>query len=481
MKQLRYSLVILLCCCSISCTKSFLEVEDNSIIIREQYVKDVKTLQEYLNGIYINLGKDIFEGSYGTRIANELVADNLKPSAQNTFFHLAHYFWNQSNGTNQYGLPNGSDDLWKNGYKTIRACSYLIERAGEFRSENAAKVDQMLGQAYSIRALIHFLLVNTFAQTYASTTGGVHTGVPLITSWDWNDGARRNTVNEVYVGIIDDLQKAIPLLVPNTNNKIVMNQLAAKGLLARVYLFKEDWQQAKTLATEVATAVPLLAAAAYPAKLFTTDETEALFQLAPSSENKIRGGYSTSFEGAYFRDDGTYFIATKQVADLLKQNAGDSRKVWITTSADGIDSIMKFPIAVVPGFGTESWDINRSYYLTVIRSSEMFLTIAEASAKLNDETTARTYLDAIRQRAEPSAAPTTATGTALLDAIYLERRKELAFEGLRMWDLQRWKKGVTRTDATVGAPLTLPYPSDRAIAPIPLNDVNNGMAQNPSY
>lgn len=63
-----------------------------------------------------------------------------------------------------------------------------------------------------------------------------------------------------------------------------------------------------------------------------------------------------------------------------------------------------------------------------------------------------------------------------------EWRKEFCFEGFRMWDLQRWKLGVNRTDVFSGSPAVLPYPSDKAIAPIPRQDVNlGGIPQNPSY
>jgi hypothetical protein len=70
----------------------------------------------------------------------------------------------------------------------------------------------------------------------------------------------------------------------------------------------------------------------------------------------------------------------------------------------------------------------------------------------------------------------------LLDLIYKERRKELAFESLRMYDLQRWKKGVNRIDVMAGSPANLPYPSNKAIAPIPLSDVKlAGLTQNQDY
>ena len=63
-----------------------------------------------------------------------------------------------------------------------------------------------------------------------------------------------------------------------------------------------------------------------------------------------------------------------------------------------------------------------------------------------------------------------------------ERRKELAFESLRMADLQRWKAGVHRMDVLPGYPANLPFPNDKAIAPIPLADITyTGIPQNSGY
>lgn len=479
MKLLNYFIAIfILFTSTVSCRKSFLDVENNTFILREQYVKDIKTLQQYLNGVYILLARDFYNGTNGHQIYTDLIADNIKPNTTNTTSLIAQYSWNQNTSTANSNRANMSG-LWKNGYIIIQSCNFAIEKANELMKENAAKSNELMGEAYSLRALVHFVLVNTFAQSYNFTANAGHPGIPYITSWDWNDAFRRNTVKEVFDNMINDLNTAIPLLAPNNNNKIAMNRLAAKALLARIYLFKEDWQQAKTVALEVASVVPLLESAAYPSKLFTPEETEALFQLSPSTTTYINGSYTTGFQGLFFR--GTpVFLATKDIVNLIQQHPNDSRNGWFSSSSIGKDSIRKYPINVLPGFGSGT-NPNRSYFQTLLRSSEMYLTVAEASAKLNDETTAKVYLNAIRQRADPTTANSSATGAALLDSIYLERRKELAFEGFRMWDLMRWKQGVNRMDAATGAPLALSYPSDKAIAPIPIQDVNYGIAQNPSY
>lgn len=477
MKHLRYSLLTLfLGLCLASCKKSFLEVEDNTTLIRQQYITDLNTAQQFLNGIYVQLGKDFYIADY--QIYPDLVADNIKPDSWNTFILFAHYNWDQTPGSPVNGISRNLEDLWRIGYQIIRSCNFIIEKAGELNAENPAKSKQMQAEAYSIRALVHFVLVNTFAQSYNFSSNANHPGIPYIISSDWTDPYKRNTVAEVYTGMVSDLTTAILLFPSGSSNTLAMNQNAAKALLARIYLFKEEWAEAKSLATEVAAAVPLLPANSYPSKLFTLQETEALFQLAPASTTAIPGSYNTYYQGFYFIDA---FFATKDIVELLTNNPNDSRKNWIKPGDLGTDSIKKYPTNILPGFGNDEYSKALSYYPTLLRSSEMFLTVAEAAAKIGDENTARIYLDAIRKRADPTAESTITSGVDLLNLIYTERRKELAFEGYRMFDLLRWKQGVTRSDAALGAPLILNYPNNKAVAPIPEIDVKNAIPQNAGY
>lgn len=454
-----------------ACTKSFLDVEDNSVILAEQYVSDLTTTQHYLNGVYMVLRKQFYHGNY--QIYPDLIADNIKPAAGKSTL-LTQYNWQQ------LPLTENMNSIWLWGYQLAGSCSFVIEKAAEFKDENPAKARQIQAEAYSIRALLHFVLVNVFAQSYNYTNAGSHPGIPYKKTFDWTQSVTRSSVSEVYAAMITDLNQAIGLFSTTNNTTLVMNKMAAKALLARLYLYMEDWQQAKNIATEVTQAVPLMTGNSYPSKLFTLEETEALFQLAPHS-NAILGGSSadnTLFQGRFLNNGrSTLFLATIDIAGLLKQNEQDVRKSWVKSGGIGKDTIVKYPVNVINGFPTKS----DSYYPTILRSSEMYLTVAEASAKLGDENTAKIYLDAIRQRAIATAANSTASGTALLDSICLERRRELAFEGLRMFDLQRWKKDVKRSDPITPNVSLLTYPNDKAIAPIPLIDAQNGIPQNPGY
>ena len=117
--------------------------------------------------------------------------------------------------------------------------------------------------------------------------------------------------------------------------------------------------------------------------------------------------------------------------------------------------------------------------------SELYLIRAEAAAEkaTPDFTLANADLNLIRKRADPSATNLNITvKNDLIDAILLERRKELAFEGNLLFDLLRRKKDVTRVDATATVK-NLSTDDNRLIMPLPANTVNanKNMVQNTGY
>jgi hypothetical protein len=375
------------------------------------------------------------------------------------------------------------DGYWGTGYKSIKNCNFVIGDVDKYKPENAALADNIKGQALAIRTYIYFKLVNTFAQPYSFTAGGSHAGVPYITKEDISQSFTRNSVAEVYDNMIADLNTAINLLPATTTDTRFFSRLSAKALLARIYLFKEDYANAKSLATEIATQVPLMTIAnGYPNDMYkfkVPSQTESLMQCTPSASP------ATNFLGRYFRTSSLRFYATSDIAVILTENANDVRRNWVKDTIVGgnaVRAVKKFPVSVAPEVNPVITIPEIAYYPPLLRSSEMFLTVAEAAAKTNDETTARTYLNAIRKRANPSIADVTATGPALIDSIYKERRKEMAFESLRLYDLQRWKLGVHRTDAVFPAAKDLNYPNNKLIAPVPISEISlGGLIQNPGY
>jgi hypothetical protein len=429
-------------------------------------------MEEYQKGIYMKLSESFGEAFLATY--PDLIADNLKPSSSTTPLTL-HYNWSQVVESG-IGSVTSMNSTWKGLFGIIRSCNFVIEEVDKYADENPEKAKNIKGQAFAVRALLYLTLTNVFSQTYAFTTNASHPGIPYITTSDISEPYNRQTVTEVYHNLITDLENAISSMPATVNDCRFMNGVAAKALLSRVYLYKGDYLNAKRMGMEVISQAPLMSiGAGYPTDMFknkSAAQTEVLFQLTPSYND-----YSVSQPiGVVFEID--YYRITNDLANVLREDLNDIRSSWIA-DVSGQWLIKKIPFGVAGGIGISP---SADYYVPVLRSSEVFLTVAEACAKVNDEVNAKLYLNAVRKRADPTISDITATGQALLDLIYNERRKELCFEGFRMWDLQRLKQGVHREDVLSGYQTILPYPSDRSIAPIPLQDVKiMGLQQNYGY
>jgi len=110
---------------------------------------------------------------------------------------------------------------------------------------------------------------------------------------------------------------------------------------------------------------------------------------------------------------------------------------------------------------------------------------AECEARTGSQSRARILLNNITARA--NASPVTSTGNQLIEDIITERRKELSFEGHRLFDLKRLQRGFTRgSDCTLSnGNCSITYPTHLYAWPIPVNEINANQVireqQNPGY
>jgi hypothetical protein len=172
----------------------------------------------------------------------------------------------------------------------------------------------------------------------------------------------------------------------------------------------------------------------------------------------------------YFFDQGGYgdALATESLYNLYSSE--DVRKDWFIvgspTRGANAKVVNKYPNA-------NSVDKDE---FKVLRISEIYLIAAEAAYQTNNEPLARTYLNAVATRRVAGFTGYTSTGTALLDDIMLERRKELAFEGHRYWDLARYNKDVVRVNLAGNypgnVPLVLATTNFRRLLPIPQTELD---------
>ena len=483
MKKLYYILYVSLIALSItSCKKEFLEINPEQQAAVDVVVIDLPTTRAAVMGTY-SLLQNVHYYGRSTVILPDLMADNMYISRRNSSRYTSY---------DQY-ITNTNDSYaagtWNIMYRTIVNANIIISKGEQLSvpQTEQAEVSHLVGEAYVLRALAHFDLLRLYAAPYNATLNAGHIGVPVLsksgTSKEDIINPKRNTVKEGYDLIVSDLKRAIALMPANpvgftASNRGHVSQFAAKALLARVYLYMEDWLNAEAMATDVITSnkYTLLTNANYVSgstNFRTQNNSEAIFEIVYNATNNLSSDRLAAFlfQSSSYGDG----LATDDLYNLYTTT--DVRKGFMTR---GSRSSAENPANLITKYNNVT---TFEEGVKVIRLSEVYLIRAEARAKqTGKDALAAADLDIVAKRADASAATTTATGAALQNLILLENRKEFAFEGHRLFDLTRNKLAFTKY-RTGGATIPIASNSLKTVLPIPLAEMNanTNMEQNEGY
>jgi hypothetical protein len=468
MKKILFFLSTILIIATTSCKKKFLDLFPYDQVALDKAITDEAGMQAAVNGLYSQLRNSSLYGR-SLPLYGDIIADNVFISTQNSNRYLAEF---------NYTYTNTNGDMlgtWGEGYKAILRANNIINAT----VATNANVNQLKGEALTVRALMYFNLINWYAKPYVVDPNA--DGVPLVLSYDPFLKPARAKVSEVYAQIDKDLSDAFGLLTVSKNSSYV-TKYVARALQARVALFKGDWNAAKTAALDVvnnggytlATAANLFNYWKNPAPV--SNKLETIFEITNDAVNN--NGTNAL---AYFYDQAGYGDAISS-DDLYNQySSTDARRSLFITGTRASQTVR-----IVNKYQNTSNAADKDD-VKVIRYAEVLLTLAEAYYRTSDEVNALVYLNMLAKQRDPSFAGYASTGTQLLSDIILERRKELAFEGMRYLDLQRLQLDVVRVNINnnyVGiTPLTLPVSNFRRIFPIPQNerDANPEISQNTGY
>ncbi|CAH2756427.1 SusD-like protein [Bacteroides uniformis] len=131
-------------------------------------------------------------------------------------------------------------EFWNYSYNGITACNTLLDRADNIQASEDV-VNNYKGQALFLRAFYYHNLVMQFGDV-PLVIKEVHTAETTAT---------RAPESDVYAQIIADLIEAEKLLPIEATEFGRPTQSAAQALLARVYLWNEQWDNAATYAKKV--------------------------------------------------------------------------------------------------------------------------------------------------------------------------------------------------------------------------------------
>lgn len=345
------------------------------------------------------------------------------------------------------------ESIWSSAYSVVYKANAVLEGL-EGSNIDVTQKDRFKGEALFLRALSYFYLVNLWGD------------VPLLTSTNHeaNNKALRAPSEQVYDQILTDLLAARGFLPENPEEgKTRASQAAATALLARVYLYRGDWQNAER---EAATVIDskLYSLESDLNRVFNVSSSEAILQL---------------WNPIYPREAVTFLIhpalnrplfGSLRFSYLSTFDSGDLRYAnWVnvyTTSSTTFYGANKYKSLATPP----------EDYSTVLRLAELYLIHAEALAQQGALSAAAESLNMLRSRAGLSPIVAT-TQQEMLETIYLERKHELfAEQGHRWLDLKR----TGMADSVLSQVKSTWDPEDQ-LYPIPSAQItsNPDIVQNP--
>lgn len=421
-------------------------------------------------------------------IIPDIISDNLiqSPSGRqsNSLINTFDFAANVGAVTSLYGA----------GYAVVARANTVLKNidklpVGAFRNNIEA-------EARAIRALAHFDIVTRYSKIPTqSADANASLGIAYVESYDpFAMHSRDLSVSQVYEKIIGDLTFADQNLSASagTSDAVVgrFTKAAVQGLLSRVYLYKGDYENSILWGQKSMTTSPSLGSAANFKNIWADASNDGvLFKVLNSSvENiKIGSAYNQTVSGQIRSE----FLVDYSL--FQKYLPTDVRKeTYFLTSAYGsganvrtYNNIIKYRQAT--GKPIEAVDVK------VIRTAEVALNVAEAMYKKGNQGGALALLNTLRSQRYTGFVNGTESGTALWDAIMLERRLELAFEMDRFLTLKRLGLPIERShfgpysdgsgNPVTATAKTLAVSSHKWQWPIPQSAirVNPSIVQNPGY
>jgi len=467
MKKINIKIIatlILILSLSFSCSDDFVNVE-SSAENSEDYFNSEEDYQNALVGAY-----DLLQSTYLNALLGEIASDNTLSGGENATDVIG---FQEIDNMTHTPLNAQLRNIWGWMFSGINRANFILEF--QDKTDFTGK-EAVLAQARFLRAYYYFELVKWFGD------------VPLIVDKRFQFGSQFDVDRAPKAAVFAQME--LDLMFAADNLPYVQAEVgrvtkgAAQALLGKAYLYQDKFEEAAMVFDDLIANGPYDLVADYNTifenagenniesvfEVQYTDLEGAGFGCLQCSEGNVAVGFSgvRNYTGPDFTSGFSFNVPVQEVVDAFED--GDLRKdvaildiqAWATdtgaTFGAGYEDTGYFNRKYIPR--TRSADAQGDRNLTnpnnyrAIRFADVLLMAAEAhnrSASPNDAS-AQAYLNRVRQRAFGNAANNiSASGAALTEAIYKERRVELVGEGHRFFDLVRTGKAKEEIENNVDA------------------------------
>lgn len=469
------------------CSKSFLEVPPQGQSAGTAFWTTAADAQQAVNAIYANL-RSWNMVAFAPIALESMGSDEAeKGSAPNdASFHNQYDNFTVTSTEGQLG------GFWEGQYQEINLCNQVLDNVPAMATVDAATKARYAAEAKFIRAYCYFRLVRAFG------------GVPLLLRLP-KDASEYNLpradANAVWDAVETDLRDAaavLPATVPAAEAGRATKG-AALSLHAKVAMYRKKWSDVLNYTNQVISSGVYSLFPNYEQlfRLPNENSVESVFEIqaallvgnldaSNSQYSQVQGVRGSTGGGWGFNVPTAELAAAYETGDPRRDATiifrGETTPQGDAIPATGDNpmynqkSYVPFSLSL-PGYEGAQQNIR------VMRYAEVLLMNAEAANELNNPTLARQSLNAVRARARGGNAAilpdvTTTDQAALRNAIWQERRVELAMEFDRYFDVIRQGRA-----ATVFGPKGW-RAGKNEVWPIPQNEIDKSagvLTQNPGY
>ena len=470
-----------------SCSDEFVDVDPVYSLDSENYFNSESDYNNALIGAY-----DMLHSSYINVLMGEIASDNTLSGGEAATDTPG---IQQVDEMTHTAVNANLKNLWDWMFAGVQRCNYILE----FKDKtDFANKNQVIAETRFLRAYYHFELVKWFG------------GIPLKGDkrFSLNDEKTipRSSVEDVYASIESDLNFAVQYLNPSAAQTGRATKGAAQALLGKAYLYQNKFTAAATVLDQLIATNTYSLVSNYNTifehagengtesvfEIQYTDAQGADFGCLQCSEGNVAVGFNgiRNYAGPFFDGGYSFNVPTQEAYNSFE--VGDNRKnvaildieAWATANNATFGTGYKHTGFYNRKYLARKGDTNiGDQNLTnpnnyrSIRYADVLLMAAEAHNRSGNDTKAKDYLNRVRRRAfGDNNHDITATGTALTDFIWNERRVELMGEGHRFFDLVRTGKAAEK--------ITGFTPNKNELFPIPFEEIqfsNGNWSQNPNY
>ncbi len=431
MKLFKYSYLLILLSLVVSCSDDDITLSSPGDTVVDIYFNNEDEFHKALLGTYNSFkSTGLYSGSGSSGdliIVPDLLADNLILSQDGRGSNREGHNWLYNSGT----TPT---DIYSGAYEMVSRANLILKNIDNLADEEFPTKEAVRAEAMALRGIAHFEVARHYVKIPTqSADANNFIGIAYIDFYDpYAQPSRLATVQESYARIMADLETALNSgELPASVVEGRLSEPALRAIIGRVALYMGDYQKVISMLTPVVNSIAPAPAADLQGFWRCQNSTGSLFEIPMLFAGGPVAGGDPHIGSNYSQGNNNQNMAIEYSVDkAFRELYNDSTE---PQRIQAFFRVIKDQYVVWKYVQTAS-GVNP--YGRYMRVEEAILSLAEAQYLTGNQGGALATLNKLRDVRYNSYAGGE-TGDDLFDAIQIERRKELAFEGDRWFTIKR--------------------------------------------